>query len=173
MLVRKVIIATGLAVALLFVAACEYLSDPNLLRKSSDNTDEFECTLQPASTDGILKSRSYQYTVRCIAKQGPVRFINMRAAVVGTETGSNGRTQSRTLGERMIREGGLVVTPERPFEYSGTVGISAMGSWSGRRALHVSATIDYPDDPELEYEAEEQDRINRPWRYKLLVVEKL
>ncbi|MEQ9365963.1 MAG: hypothetical protein RIF32_17095 [Leptospirales bacterium] len=154
-------------------SGCEYLSDPNLLRKSSDNTDEFQCTLKTADKDGVIKSRGYRYSLRCIAKQGPVRFINLRAAVVANEKGSNGRTRSRAVAEHIIRDGGVTVTPDRPFEHAGSIRVNAPGSWSGRRDLHVSGTIAYPDDPEREYEAEEQDQINRPWRYKLLVIDRL
>lgn len=157
----------------IFFSSCEYLSDPNLLRKSSDNTDEFQCTLESPDGDGIIKSTGYRYTVRCVAKQGRVRFINLRASVVATEKGANDRMQSRSIAERQIRSGGVVVSPDRPFEYTGSLRVNSIGSWSGRRSLHVSATIDYPDDPEREYEEEEQDKINRPWRYKLLVVERL
>ncbi|MCR9143740.1 MAG: hypothetical protein NXI24_15945 [bacterium] len=167
------ILLSGILLVGIGTAGCDHLSNPNLLSKSSDNTDEFQCTLSVPDKDGIIKSTGYKYTVRCEAKQGRVRFINLRASVVATEKGANNRTQSRSIGERMIRNGGVVVTPERPFEYTGSLRVSSVGSWSGRRSLHVSATIDYPDDPELEYEAEEQDKINRPWRYKLLVVERL
>ncbi len=171
-MLRRITIATLLFLSLVFFAGCEYLSDPNLLRKSSDNTDEFQCTLTSPDEDGILKQRGYDYKLRCEAKQGPVRFVNLRASIVGTEY-VDGRSRSRSLGEKTIRSSPVVVTPDQPFEYSGRLNVSAFGAWSGRRALHVSSVIDYPDDPERSYEEEEQDKINRPWRYKLLVVKKL
>lgn len=171
---RKPIITAALLTGLAICgASCEYLMDPNLLRKSSDNTDEFQCTLSSPDEDGIFKNRSYRYTLRCVAKQGPVRFINLRASVVATERGSNDRMQSRSVAERIIRNGGVVVTPERPFEYTGSIKVGGIGTLSGNRDLHISASIDYPNDPKREYEEDEQDRINRPWRYKLLVVNKL
>lgn len=171
-MIRRYPFATALTLCFAILTGCEYLSDPNLLRKSSDDTDEFQCTLSSPDEDGILKNDSYNYTLRCVAKQGPVRFINLRSSIVSTEY-VDGRSQSRSVGETMIRDEPVLVTPDRPFEYNGRLDVSAFGAWTGRRALHVSSVIDYPDDPEREIDEEEQDKINRPWRYKLLVVRKL
>ena len=150
----------------LALTGCEYLMDPNLLAKSSDETDDFKCTLSTPDQDGIFKGRSYSYTARCEAKQGRVRFINLQVAIVATED-----NRSRSLGEGIIAQN-AVVTTDRAWEHTGSISVQG-ASGSGRRSLHLSATIAYPDEPELEYEADQQEKINNPWRYNLLVVERL
>lgn len=152
-----------------FLIQCEYLSDPNLLRKTSDDTEDFKCTITSNTEDGIFKNTTYDYTVRCIVKKGKVRFINFNVSLIATGRGADRRSQTRALAERRLRNAPVVVTPKRPFEYSGQFKLSALTSRKGRRKLHFSSVVDYPGS-DLNVE---QDKINKPWRYNMLATHRL
>lgn len=142
---------------------CEYLSDPNLLRKSAEDTKDFKCSINSNVSDGIIKNKSYGYKVHCIAKKGKVRFINFKVSLI-TKSGS----RARALAEQRLNNDPVVVTPEHPFEYTGQIGVNTTGLTSGRRTLHLSSNVDYPDEAGFDGINVEQDKINNPWRYQLL-----
>ena len=161
------LMSAGLA---LLLVACEGVN----LAKSSDETDDFKCTLETAVEDGLLnKARSIPYTIECVAKgDKQVRFVNLKTTIIATEY-NNGKSRSRSVGETVPGRRGVVIGPGRSFKYSGKVGVQAWGAWKGRRSLNVSASILYPGEPELDYEADRIEKASNAWRYNLLVTKRL
>lgn len=161
-------------VALLFGAGCEWLKSGNLA-KSSDETDDFKCTLETKAEDGLLqRSRSIPYTFECKAKGAKkVRFVNLKVSIVNTRY-VNGRSQSRSLGEAVPGRRDVTIGGGQGYSYTGTVKTQTLsGALKGRRSLHISGTILYPGEPELDYEADRIEKASNAWRYNLLVTKKL